>query len=100
MGSGVGSPGRGWPGSGNWWPRRWTRDAGAFKHADQLADAIALKTRIETQLNQQSPQSASISTHLVAAEAALQRPANPPSTAPATYEQPAATARPAGMRIG
>jgi len=71
-----------------------------FKHADQLADAIALKTRIETQLNQQSPQSASISTHLVAAEAALQRPANPPSTAPATYEQPAATARPAGMRIG
>jgi hypothetical protein len=73
-----------------------------FKHAHQLADAIAHKTRIETQLNhdQQSPQAASISTHFAAAEAALQRPANPPSTAPANCARPAATARPAGMRIG
>jgi len=73
-----------------------------FKHADQLADAIAHKTRIETQLNhdQQTPQATSISTHLAAAEAALQGPANPPSTAPATYERPPAAARSAGLRIG
>lgn len=73
-----------------------------FKHADQLADAIAHKARIEAQLNpdQQSPQAASVSAHLAAAEAALQGPANPPSTAPATYERPAAAARPAGLRIG
>ena len=69
-----------------------------FKHAD----AIAHKARIEAQLHpdQQSPQAASISTHLAATEAALQGPANPPSTAPATYERPPAAARPAGLRIG
>jgi len=74
-----------------------------FKHADQLTDAIALKTRIEAQLNhdQQTPQAASISTHLAAAEEALRGPANPPTTAPAsTYDRPPAAARPAGLRIG
>ena len=73
-----------------------------FKHAEQLADAIAHKARIEAQLNpdQQSPQAASVSAHLAAAEAALQGPPDAPSTAPATYERPPAAARPAGLRIG
>jgi CTP:molybdopterin cytidylyltransferase MocA len=73
-----------------------------FKHAEQLADAIALKARIEAQLNhdQQTPQAASVSAHLAAAEAALQGPPDAPSTAPATYERPPAAARPAGLRIG
>jgi len=73
-----------------------------FKHVDQLADAIALKARIEAQLNpgQQSPHAASVSAHLAAAEAALQGPAGAPSTAPSTYERPPAAARPAGLRIG
>ena len=64
---------------------------------------LALKAGIEAQLNhdQQTPHTTSISTHLAAAEAALQGPTSPPSTAPANHERPpASAARPAGMRIG
>ena len=69
-----------------------------FKHADQLPDAIAHKTRIEAQLNhdQQTPQATSISTHLAAAEAAL---AGPPNRPPAPADLAPVPTRAQGPRL-